>query len=181
MSAEPVDDDNEVELLSNTDSITLEQIDRYLAQRRERVGKKKSTTQDFVLGLIAELIVSQENEAVEFDPYEGIKVNQPEGLKQELKLIAARLDDLDKRIAPSKEKMPRAEQIAKERVQAIAKYLWNLHPDMTQPEMAAHEAIFNLKITGAKGYTFDTIKKWVAEVDPRAPEKKRGRPRKAAK
>jgi hypothetical protein len=180
MTTKPVDD--EIQLLSNADNITLEQIDHYLFQRRTRAEKKQSTTQDFVFGLIAELIVSQENEAVELDPYKGIKVNQPEGLKQELKLIAARLDDLDKRItSPSKEKMPRAEQIAKERVQAIAKYLWNLYPDMTQPEMAAHEAIFNLKITGAKGYTFDTIKKWVAEVDPRAPEKKRGRPRKVKK
>ena len=179
MNAEPVD--NGIELLANADNITLEQIDHYLFQRRTRAEKKQSTTQDFLLGLIAELIVSQENEALEIDPYKGIQVKQPEGLKQELKLIAARLDDLDKRIAPPKEKTPRAEQIARERVQAIAKYLWNLHPDMTQPEMAAHEAIFNLKITGAKGYTFDTIKKWVAEVDPRAPEKKRGRPPKAKK
>lgn len=179
MTTKPVDD--EIQLLSNADNITLEQIDHYLSQRRNRTEKSKNTTQDFVFGLIAELIVSQENEAVELDPYKGIKVNQPEGLKQELKLIAARLDDLDKRIAPPKEKMPRTEQLAKERVQAIAKYLWNLHPNMTQPEMAAHKAIFNLKITGATGYTPDTIKKWVAAVDPRSPEKKRGRPRKAKK
>ncbi len=151
MTTKPVDD--EIQLLSNADNITLEQIDHYLSQRRSRTEKSKNTTQDFLFGLIAELIVSQENEAVELDPYKGIKVNQPEGLKQELKLIAARLDDLDKRIAPPKEKMPRNEQLAKERVQAIAKYLWNLYPDMTQPEMAAHKAIFNLKITGAKGYT----------------------------
>ena len=94
MTTKPVDD--EIQLLSNADNITLEQIDHYLSQRRNRTEKSKNTTQDFVFGLIAELIVSQENEAVELDPYKGIKVNQPEGLKQELKLIAARENILNR-------------------------------------------------------------------------------------
>lgn len=174
----PFDDGGE--MLIEAEKISLEQIDRYLAQRRERAEKGIKTPQDWLFGLISDLIVSQENEAVELDPINGIKVSPPEAVKQELKLITHRLDQLDKRIAP-KEHMPRKEQFAKQRVQAIAKYLWSLHPNMSQPDMAAHEAIFNLKITGAKGYTPDTIIKWIAEVDPRAPEKKRGRPRKAKK
>ncbi len=52
---------------------------------------------------------------------------------------------------------------------------------MTQPEMAAHEAIFNLGITKSKNYKPETVRKWVAEVDPRPPEKKKGRPRKKPK
>jgi hypothetical protein len=61
MTTKPVDD--EIQLLSNADNITLEQIDHYLSQRRNRTEKSKNTTQDFVFGLIAELIVSQENDA----------------------------------------------------------------------------------------------------------------------
>jgi hypothetical protein len=52
---------------------------------------------------------------------------------------------------------------------------------MTIAEVAAHEAVFNLGITKSKHYKAETVRKWVADVDPRKPENKVGRPRKAKK
>ena len=96
--------------------------------------------------------------------------------------ITERLDTLDGKVTPlKKESNPRTMQLAKARCQAVAKYLWKLSPDMTQAEMAQHEAIYNIGITEGKRYEMDTIKKWIAEVDQRPAEKKRGRPRKNMK
>jgi hypothetical protein len=152
-------------LLIDSENMTLERLERYVWERRERMDQGKKNSDDFFLELLAEHMV------------EGGVLNAEEALQE----ITRRLAAVEQKLPPPKESAPRVEQLAKARVQAIAKYLWSLHPDMTRPEMATHEAIFNLKITGAKGYTPDTIKKWIAEVDPRPPEKKRGRPRKKRK
>lgn len=162
------------EILIDADSMTLERVERYFAQRRERMERGKSSTQDWFLDMFCQLLKSQDEEDVE-------TTSQPDDVWQALRLITSRLDALDRKMPSPKEHTPRTMQLAKARCQAVAKYLWQLHPDMNREEMAQHDAIFNLSITDGKRYTPKTIKKWIADVDPRPAEKKRGRPRKTKK
>jgi hypothetical protein len=162
------------EILIDADNITLERLDRYFAQRLERKEHGKKSTQDHFLEMFCKLMQSMDDEDAE-------KAPQPDDVQQALRLISNRLDTLDRKIPKPKEAMPRAMQFAKERCQTMAKYLWHKHPDMTQDEMARHEAIYNLSITDGKRYEIETVRKWIAKVDPRPAEKKRGRPRKAKK
>lgn len=162
------------EILIDADNITLERVERYFTQRRERMERGKNSTQDWFLDMFCQMMQSLDDENTD-------KAPQPDDVQQALRLITNRLDALDRKIPTPKESTPRTEQFAKERCQAMAKYIWKLYPEMTQVEMARHEAVFNLSITGGKGYTVDTVKDWIAEVDPRPAEKKRGRPRKAKK
>jgi hypothetical protein len=162
------------EILVDAENITLERLERYFAQRRERKEQGNKSTQDWFLEMFCQLMQSLDDEDAERSP-------QPEDVQQALRLISNRLDALDRKMPKPKEAMPRAMQFAKERCQTMAKYLWHKHPEMTQVEMAQHEAIYNLSITDGKRYEIDTIKDWIAEVDPRPAEKKRGRPRKAKK
>lgn len=168
----------EEEILLDGDTMTLDRIDRYLNQRRERAKQGKKSTQDFMLELLSDLMQSEANEDEPFTP----NLHSSYELRDALNLINARLEQLDKKIVPSKkEPMPRAMQLAKARCQAVAKFLWQMHPDMTQEDMAGHKDIYDLSITKGKNYTPETIKKWIAEVDPRPEKKKRGRPSKAKK
>lgn len=160
------------EILIDADNMTLERLDRYFFQRREREAQGKKSSQDWFLEMLTKIMRSLDEEEKEGVSYPS------DDLQQTLRLVIDKLDQLDKKIVP-KEHTPRAEQFAKVRVQAMATYLWGISPNMSQPEMASHEAVFNLAITGGKRYRLETVIKWVAEVDPRAPEKKRGRPRKA--
>lgn len=162
------------EILIDSDNITLERLDRYFTQRRERKEHGKKNAQDHFFEMFCQIMQSIDDENAELAP-------PSDDVQQALRLITNRLDALDRKIPPPKESTPRTEQFAKERCQTMAKYIWKLHPDMTQVEMARHEAVFNLSITGGKGYTVDTVKNWIADVDPRPAEKKRGRPRKAKK
>jgi len=164
------------EILIDADNMTLERVERYFVQRRERADHGKPSTQDWFLDMFCQLLNSQDDE-------EAQRAASTADVRQALRLITSRLDALDNKIpAPTKkESMPRAMQMAKERCQAVAKYLWQLQPNMNQMEMAQHEAIYNLSITDGKRYEIDTIKGWIADVDPRPAEKKRGRPRKAKK
>lgn len=162
------------EILVDAENITLERLERYFAQRRERTEQGNKSTQDWFLEMFCQLMQSLDDEDAERSP-------QPDDVKEALRLISNRLDALDRKMPKPKEAMPRAMQFAKARCQAMAKYLWHLHPNMTREEMARHEAVYNLSITEGKRYEIETVKKWIAKVDPRPPEKKRGRPRKAKK
>ena len=72
---------------------------------------------------------------------------------------------------------PRASQIDKERVQAIALTLWDIDPNLTITALTKHPAI--LRYGNGKHYNIKTLRQWITEVDPRPPEKKRGRPKKS--
>jgi hypothetical protein len=177
-----VEDSSEEEILIESNKQILFHLERYLWQRRERIENRAKSYQDLYIDLLCDFVISQESELSELDVGTKHIIADNKKIRDEIRVLNRSLLMLDKKIAPiEKENTPRAEQFTRARVQALAKYLWSMNPEMTITEIAEHEAIFNLKITGAKGYTLDTIKKWVAAVDPRAPEKKRGRPRKAKK
>lgn len=177
-----LEDESEEEILVDDNKQILFHLERYLWQRRERTENHTKNSQDFFIDLLCDFVISQDAELSELDVGTKRIIADNEKIREELWTLNRNLHTLNKKIIPvEKESMPRAEQFAKERVQAVAKYLWSLYPDMTQPEMAAHEAIFNLGITKSKNYKPETVRKWVAEVDPRPPEKKKGRPRKKLK
>jgi hypothetical protein len=161
-------------ILIDKEKRTLYYLERYFSGRRERIESGQKDDQDWFLDLLCDFINTQDDEDAERSP-------QPDDVQQALRLISNRLDAIDRKMPKPKETMPRAMQFAKARCQAMAKYLWHTHPDMTREEMARHEAVYNLSITEGKRYEIETVKKWIAKVDPRPPEKKRGRPRKAKK
>jgi len=169
------------QILLDAEKITLEQIERYLWERRERSEQGKKNSQDFLFELIADLMNSNDNESFSLDGAGVALGHQPDDMQKALRLITDRLDQIDRKISPPKEKAPRTEQFAKERCQTVARYLWQMHPEMTIVEVAEHEAVFNLGITKSMHYRHETVRKWVADVDPRPAEKKIGRPRKAMK
>lgn len=71
------------------------------------------------------------------------------------------------------EKLPRPSQLARLKCQAIAQTLWYLNPDMKSEEIIRHHAI--LEFGDGKRYQGkNTLRDWVREVDPRAPETKTG-------
>lgn len=161
---------------------TLYHLERYFWQRRERIEWGKKNDQDWFLDLLCDFITSQDDELSETDDNTKKIIRANRKIHDDIQRISRKMQELENKIAPQKkEPMPRTMQMAKERCQALAKYLWNQHPDMTQEDMARHEAIYNLTITDGKRYEIETVKEWVAKVDPRPAEKKRGRPRKAKK
>lgn len=166
------------EILLDANTITLEKVDLYLRQRIERAEKNEKTYQDFLFEMIAELILSQDDDAPTVSQTNDFQNEQSADVWQALRLITSRLEQIDKKMPQTKEKAPRTEQLAKERCKAVARYLWKLNPDMTIIDVAAHEAVYNLGITDGQHYLPETVRKWVAEVDPRKPENKVGRPRK---
>lgn len=70
----------------------------------------------------------------------------------------------------------RQSQIDKERCQAIALTLWDINPKYTIAALVKHPSI--QRYGNGRQYRPDTLHLWLAEVDPRDPEKKIGRPRK---
>lgn len=77
------------------------------------------------------------------------------------------------RDSEKKETISRPNQLHKNICQAVAKTLWDIHPDMTIEEMKTQNAI--LEHGFGKHYTGkDTIPGWLREVDPRPSENKRG-------
>lgn len=69
----------------------------------------------------------------------------------------------------------RSSQEAKIACQAIARTLWDSHPDMTIEAMKSHPAI--LKHGHGEYYQGkNTLRDWLSEVDPRSKDKKTGRP-----
>lgn len=73
------------------------------------------------------------------------------------------------------EKKLRPSQEAKIACQAIARTLWDIHPDMTIEAMKSHPAI--LKYGHGSYYKGkNTLRDWLSEVDPRSKDKKTGRP-----
>jgi hypothetical protein len=102
--------------------------------------------------------------------------------------ITSRISKIEKALEQStstsqkKEHTPRAEQFTKAKCQAIAKLLWKQNPSYTITELCAHPDICDQDITGANRYGGErTVYDWIAEVDPRPKENKRGRPSKRIK
>lgn len=75
-----------------------------------------------------------------------------------------------------KEISPRQNQLDKVRCQAIAQALWDTHPQRTIADMTKDKQI--QKFGNGGQYTQETLEAWLREVDPRAPDKKTGRPKK---
>lgn len=75
-----------------------------------------------------------------------------------------------------KEISPRQNQLDKARCQAIAQALWDTHPQRTIADMTKDKQI--QKFGNGGQYTQETLEAWLREVDPRAPDKKTGRPKK---
>lgn len=76
----------------------------------------------------------------------------------------------------------RVEQERKEdkaSVQAVARTLWDIFPDMTAEAIANHQTV-KIFCNGAQ-WEMPTIKSWIREIDPRPKDKRAGRPRKSAK
>lgn len=176
-----IEDESE-EILIDDNKLTLYHLERYLWQRMERSKNGKQNSLDWFLGLLSEFVISQDAEMKDADTATRRIMLDNRKLRDDIRMLGHRLIELDKKITPvEKEPMPRPEQFAKERCQAVARYLWQMHPTMTIAEVAEHEAVFNLGITKGKHYKPETVRKWVAEVDPRPAEKKIGRPPKAKK
>lgn len=167
---------DEEEILIDASNMTLARMERYLWQRKERLENNQKSPQDGVLEFLAEMIRFQQNEE---DWLEG-KAQPSDDIHASIAAMHQKLETIEASLKPKKERAPRQDQLAKARCQAVAKYLWQANPEMTIADVASHEAVYNLSITNGKRYEARTVRDWVAEVDPRAPEKKIGRPRKAA-
>ena len=64
----------------------------------------------------------------------------------------------------------------KEKCQERAKRIWEIYPNMHQKQLSEYEA-FRLQIVmkdGAKEYDDETYKKWITDLWPVAPEKRKG-------
>jgi hypothetical protein len=70
----------------------------------------------------------------------------------------------------------RNSQIDKLLVQAVAKTLWDIDPDMNISQLARHKAI-QVYANGGLYTGKHTLRNWISEVDPRADGEKRGRPK----
>lgn len=68
----------------------------------------------------------------------------------------------------------KANKLHKSLCRAVAQTLWHLNPALTAEDIIKHHAI--LEFGAGKNYGGkNTIRDWIREVDPRPPEKKRGR------
>ncbi len=77
--------------------------------------------------------------------------------------------------------IPRAEQLAKERCQTVAKLLWQQNPAYTITELSSHPLIRDKEIAGGQFYEPRTVYDWIAEIKNHPQKNKRGRPRKSLK
>lgn len=80
-----------------------------------------------------------------------------------------------------KDRIPRAEQLAKERCQTVAKLLWQQNPNHTISELSVHPLIRDKEIAGGQFYEPRTVYDWIAEIKNHPQKNKRGRPRKVLK
>jgi hypothetical protein len=86
--------------------------------------------------------------------------------------------------APAKSLPPaklRAEQLAKDRCQTVAKLLWQQNPNLTIAELTRHPLIRDKEIAGGQFYEPRTVYDWIAEIKNHPQKNKRGRPRKPLK
>lgn len=81
---------------------------------------------------------------------------------------------------PSPAKL-RAEQLAKDRCQTIAKMLWKENPNLTIGALTRHPMIRDKDLGGAQFYEARTVYDWIAEIKNHPQKNKRGRPRKSLK
>lgn len=177
-----MEDESAEEILIDDHKHTLYHLDRYIWQRRERTENRKNNSQDFFIDLLCDFLISQDDEMEDVDNTTRRMMVDNRKLRDDIRLIGHRLIELDKKITPAeKESTPRAEQFAKARCQALARYFWNINPNYTTKELSEHHDINNPCVTGGVHYTKRTIYDWIAEVDPRMPDNKVGRPRKAKK
>ena len=75
----------------------------------------------------------------------------------------------------------RAEQLAKDRCQTIAKMLWKQNPNITIAELTRHPMIRDKDLGGGQFYEPRTVYDWIAEIKNHPQKNKRGRPRKSLK
>lgn len=75
----------------------------------------------------------------------------------------------------------RAEQLAKDRCQTVAKLLWQQNPNLTIAELTRHPLIRDKEIAGGQFYEPRTVYDWIAEIKNHPQKNKRGRPRKPLK
>jgi hypothetical protein len=80
--------------------------------------------------------------------------------------------------APPPQKL-RAEQLAKDRCQTIAKMLWKQNPSLTIAELTRHPMIRDKELGGGQFYEPRTVYDWIAEIKNHPQKNKRGRPRKS--
>ena len=82
-----------------------------------------------------------------------------------------------KEFTSGEEPTPRQSQHDKALVQVAAKTLWSTNPNLTIKDIIHHEGV--QRHANGRLYSPDkTLRRWISEVDPRPPEKKRGRPKK---
>jgi hypothetical protein len=65
--------------------------------------------------------------------------------------------------APPPQKL-RAEQLAKDRCQTVAKLLWQQNPNLTIAELTRHPLIRDKEIAGGQFYEPRTVYDWIAEI-----------------
>ena len=164
---------DEIQLL-DLNSLTLDTTLKYFEQRRERL--KKPSAQDQFLKMISEYVY-----AVDMGMDTDELRQRHEKLVEFDNIHKSIIDLVDTLKPKKKEAKPRIEVITKERCQTVAKILWRSHPDMTIVDVACHELIYNLDITGGKNFDLRTVRDWVAEVFPKGKKKQVGRPRKKQK
>ena len=75
----------------------------------------------------------------------------------------------------------RAEQLAKDRCQTIAKMLWKQNPSLTIAELTRHPMIRDKELGGGQFYEPRTVYDWIAEIKNHPQKNKRGRPCKSLK
>jgi hypothetical protein len=90
--------------------------------------------------------------------------------------ISTYLPDREKNNSDNEEKV-RQSQLDKAACQALARHLWNENPNVSIIDLIRHSSI--QKYGNASQYNEKTIRKWLSEVDPRPPEQKTGRPKRA--
>jgi hypothetical protein len=152
--------------LIDADKISLAMIDDYLRERESR--KDSGDMQDFVLEFISGQITPP--------------ANDPNRIHARLVNLESTLNALViNTTTKNKERLPRNEQLAKERCQAVARLLWAQDSTITISAMSEHSSVYNLDITGGQRYKQSTVYTWVAEAFPKNQEKQIGRPRRPKK
>jgi len=103
------------------------------------------------------------------------KVPVPPELEKAVERFTSKLPKSERQANIQPEKKTRKSSIHKAQCQAVAKTLWDMHPDMTIEQMKKQKPI--QEYAGGKFYAGkNTVRGWLSEVDPRSPEQKRGRP-----
>lgn len=84
----------------------------------------------------------------------------------------------EKRVRQEEHKAEKERREDKASVQAVARTLWTLFPDMTAEAIANHQTV-EIFCNG-KHWQPPTIKSWIREIDHRPKDSRAGRPRKSA-